>query len=524
MQRMRTWSLLALITLTTQTMAEIKLSGLFGNDMVLQRDRAVKVWGWADPDETVAVQFANQQKSATTEENGFWSVTLDAMEASAEPRALIVQSPDGTQQIKIDNVVVGDVWLCSGQSNMEWEMRSTHNFKEAVDENLPLIRHFKIGHTTHDTPQDVVHGNWIPAINGAAAHFTAVGFYFGRDIHKAHNIPIGLIGSNWGGTKIEPWTTHDGFRMVPELQEINRGLTLRDPASQERKQAEIAYLNELEAWIPSARDAVEAAQPLPQKPNSRIPNWTSHQDPTRIYCAMIHPLRHFAIKGAIWYQGESNGGEGDSYRLKKHALVKGWRELWGYDFPFYYVQLANFKDAVDTPGAGDGWARLREAQLKALEIPHTGMACIIDIGEARDIHPRNKLDVGKRLARWARANDYGEKELVPSGPLFRDYTINGNAITLSFTHVGSGLMAGMKNGVEPTVEQPDAELKRFAIAGADKQWVWANAHIEGNQVVVSSPDVTEPVAVRYAFSMHPEGCNLYNKEGLPASPFRTDNW
>ena len=244
-----------------------------------------------------------------------------------------------------------------------------------------------------------------------------------------------------------------------------------------------------------------------------------------LYNGMINPVVPYGIKGAIWYQGESNGGEGDSYYHKMRALIGGWRKVWNQgDFPFYHVQLANWQKPNDNPAGGDGWAKVRMAQLQSLQIPNTGMAVSIDIGDAADIHPKNKFDVGERLALWALRDNYGKKDLVVSGPLYKSMKVDGNKIRVSFDHAGSGLMVGKKDGRNPTVEDKGGKLKRFAIAGEDKKWVWADAVIDGAAVVVSSPDVAKPVAVRYAFTMNPEGCNLYNKEGLPASPFRTDEW
>ena len=240
---------------------------------------------------------------------------------------------------------------------------------------------------------------------------------------------------------------------------------------------------------------------------------------------MINPVVPFGIKGAIWYQGESNGGEGDSYYHKMRALVNGWRKVWNQgDFSFYHVQLANWQKPNNEPAGGDGWAKVRMAQLQSLQIPNTGMAVTVDIGDAGDIHPKNKFDVGERLALWALRDNYGKKDLVVSGPLYKSLKVEGNKIRVSFDHVGGGLIVGKKDGRNPTVEDKGGKLQRFAIAGEDKKWVWAEAVIDGPAVVVSSPDVPKPAAVRYAYSMNPEGCNLYNKEGLPASPFRTDVW
>ncbi|MDX1565306.1 MAG: sialate O-acetylesterase, partial [Phycisphaeraceae bacterium] len=250
----------------------------------------------------------------------------------------------------------------------------------------------------------------------------------------------------------------------------------------------------------------------------------NHRDPTAIYNAMIHPLVPFAMRGGFWYQGESNGGEGFTYHYKKKALINGWRKLFNPDLAFYWVQLADFRKSNEKPEGGDGWAKIREAQRKSLEIPNTGMAVIHDIGNAKDIHPKNKQDVGRRLAQWALHQTYGRKDLVPAGPLYKSMKIEGNKIRLQFDHVGSGLMVGKKNGLAPTEEDKNGKLGRFAIAGKDKKWHWAEAVIDGDTVVVSSKEVPNPVAVRYGYTMNPRGANLYNKEGIPASPFRTDDW
>jgi sialate O-acetylesterase len=284
-------------------------------------------------------------------------------------------------------------------------------------------------------------------------------------------------------------------------------------------------INELREWIPLAEDSVERGLNPPALP--RFPPIRSgNREPTQIYNSMIHPLIPFAIRGAIWYQGESNGSEGVSYYHKKQALIGGWRTLWNQgDFPFYFVQLANYGKPTDDPAGGDGYSHVREAQRQSLAIKNTGMAGIIDIGEAGNIHPANKQDVGLRLALWALGNEYGRKNLIFCGPLFKSSRVEQGAIRVTFEHAGSGLMAGIKNGLDPVTENPEGVLKRFAIAGEDRQWHWADARIDGtDSVLVSSPSVPSPVAVRYAFSHNPEGCNLYNREGLPASPFRTDDW
>jgi sialate O-acetylesterase len=284
-------------------------------------------------------------------------------------------------------------------------------------------------------------------------------------------------------------------------------------------------LDELNAWIATTRRDLASGAPLhtmPAIPATPDDGWSS------MYNAMIHPIVRFPIKGALWYQGESNGGEGVTYYDKMRALIGGWRKQWRQgDFPFYFVQLANFQAVSEDPAGGNGWARLREAQTKTLAVPNTGMAVIIDtvpLPERDDIHPRNKYDVGLRLALWALGRDYGQKQLEVSGPLFKSLKIEDGKARLAFDHIGSGLMVGKKEGRAPATENKGARLKSFAIAGADKKWFWADAVIEGKTVLVSSPEVKEPVAVRYAYQMNPDGANLYNREGLPASPFRSDDW
>lgn len=462
--------------------AEVKLASIFGDEMVLQRDMPVPVWGWANPGEMVTVKFADQTKSTTANKDGRWKINLDKLKANATGQPLKV-SGDNTVEVK--DVLIGEVWICSGQSNMEWSLSRALNGKAEVEAaKHPQIRLFNVpGHITSPVAKESCPGAWKTCTPDSAGSFSAVGYFFGRTLQAKLNVPIGLVGSNWGGTRIEPWTSPAGFESVPELKSIAE------------KVASYEETTKVGGGSPSA-----------------------------IYNAMIHPLAPFAMRGGIWYQGESNGNEGESYYHKKQALVNGWRQLFNPDLAFYWVQLANWKQPNDDPQGGDGWARIREAQRKALKIMHTGMAVITDIGEAGDIHPRNKQDVGHRLAQWALHQTYKMKDVVPSGPLYKSHKIDGSKIRISFDHIGSGLMVGQKTGLEPTVEIKDGTLKRFAIAGEDKKWVWAEAKIDGDEIIVSSPDVANPVAVRYAYTMNPQGANLYNKEGLPASPFRTDDW
>ncbi|HAA87481.1 MAG TPA: sialate O-acetylesterase [Verrucomicrobiales bacterium] len=472
---------IALISFAHLGLADVKLPNVIGSGMVLQRDMAVPVWGWAEVGEEVTVSFAGQTKKTTAGDDGKWMIKLDSLKANAKGSTLTIS---GNNKINLDNVLVGEVWICSGQSNMEWAIRQSMNPKEeAAAANYPQIRLFNVpGHTVSPLPKDEGAGQWQVCEPNSANNFSAVGYFFGRRLHKDLKVPVGLIGSNWGGTRIEPWTTLAGFESVPELSKI-------------------------------------ADQVKNYKQDTRV----GGGQPSAIYNSMVHPLTPFAMRGGIWYQGESNGNEGITYYQKKHALVNGWRKAFqNKDLAFYWVQLANFQKESDKPEGGDGWAKLREAQTKALDIPGTGMAVITDIGAANDIHPKNKQDVGWRLAQWALHQTYGQKNLVPSGPLYKSHKVEGNKIRLSFDHAGSGLIVGKKTGLEPTEEVKDGKLEHFSISGKDNKWVWADARIDGQTVVVESKEVSEPVAVRYGFTMNPAKANLYNKEGLPAGPFRTD--
>lgn len=463
---------LALITLTGKRAdADVRLPKIFGDQMVLQQEAPVRIFGFADAGEAVSVELGGQTATAKAGDNGRWRVNLPAMKADGKSHTLTVK---GNNTIQLKGVLLGEVWICSGQSNMEWPVTKSLNPKEEIAAaKYPNIRLFNVqGHISRPTPQDDVPGSWQACTPQSIPGFSAVGYFFGRHLHKQLDVPIGLIGSNWGGTRIEPWTPPVGFQMVPELKDFG----LKNGA-------------------------------------------------TKIYNGMIHGLAPLSVRGAIWYQGESNGGEGESYYHKTQALIGGWRKVFENDkLAFHFVQLANFQKPNDNPAGGNGWSKLREAQRKSLTIPHTGMAVIIDIGAANNIHPKNKQDVGLRLAYGVLNQTYGKTDVVASGPLYKGIKIESGKARIAFDRVGSGLIVGRKEGLQSTQEVADGKLARFAIAGVDKKWYWAEAKIDGDTVVVSSKDVPKPVAVRYGYSMNPTGANLYNKEGLPASPFRTDNW
>ncbi len=488
---------------------QLRLSPLFTDGAVLQQGAPVPVWGWAEPGDRVTVTFAGQTHRTRVDEDGRWQVTLRPLAASRRGRPLTARVA-ARIHVHAADVLVGEVWLCSGQSNMAWPLKSA---KDGADEvaaaNHPRIRLLTVPRRPVESPQASFAGRWSVCDPKTAGSFSAVGYFFGRELHRALKTPIGLINSSYGGTPAEAWTSRESLEseptLAPLLERWSRNLAAYDP-----DKAKAAYEKQLASWKSAAKKAKADGKPAPRRPRAPSDPRRSAHRPASLYNGMIAPLVPYAIRGAIWYQGESNAGRAHQYRTLFPRMILDWRRAWASeDLPFHFVQLANFQPVVDAPGESK-WAELRDAQLHALRtLPGTGMAVITDIGEARDIHPRNKQDVGRRLALWALARDYG-KTLECSGPLCRDHERRGAEIVLRFDHVGKGLVA-------------DGELRGFAIAGADRKFVWGEARIEGETVVVSHPDVAEPVAVRYAWADNPP-CTLRNEAGLPASPFRTDDW
>ena len=472
--------------------AEVRLPAMFSDNMVLQREQAVPVWGWADDGEVVTARFRGQSVVATTA-NRHWRVALKRLKPGG-PDTLSVSSKAGTLQFT--NVLVGDVWVCSGQSNMEFPLKNS--FEPEADlaaATNAQIRLFNVGKNRLESPTTGIKSTWQTLSPGSVGGFSAVGYYFGRDLQRAQRVPIGLIGTYWGGTPAESWMNREALEINPRYQKeiLEAGAA-----------SSIAWRKALDAFEREKAEALKAGKPF-TKPAPRQP-WGGYE----LYNGMIAPLLPYAIKGAIWYQGESNAGRADQYRTLFPDLIRCWRHEWGADFPFLLVQLAPYTAIKPEPGDSD-WAELREAQLLATKVlPKVGMAVITDVGEAQDIHPRHKEPVGARLAVAARAIAYGER-LEFSGPVYRSQQTDGSRIILGFDHVGKGL------------EARDGELKGFAICGEDRKWVWAKADIQGNTVVVSSPDVAKPVAVRYGWASCPV-VNFWNLDGLPATPFRTDDF
>ena len=658
---------LILAPLAALNAAELRLPSIFSDHMVLQCTQAVPVWGWADAGEKIVVEFAGQTKSTTANADGKWTVKLDALEASAASREMVVQSPARNRSVKIADVIVGEVWAGGGQSNMEFDMKAiTSSGAEIEGSANPTLRQFHVlKNPSSRTPADDVPGYWTVARPGATEDFIAAGYYFAKSIQRELKTPVGLIKVCWGGSKVEPWISPESLASVPEmaagaknmdaLSERNKGAfrewlkqTKREdrpagdvapftsgPASKDhgwvavkdsgpvtdpslpkfgafwfRKEVALTarqtgaaqvlqfgpsaqfdqvywngtliggrdvdsftgltsvrhYLipptllkegvNHLAvrifapaeppgfSWFPSVGStkmpggwmakAEYELPPLETAAKEAIPPLTGqHVLAGRLFQGMVYPLLPYAIRGVLWYQGESNTGNAKLYRTAFPLLIQDWRQHWEQgDFPFYYCQLANYRPKTVQPGESI-WADLREAQAKTLSVPNTGMAVLIDTGESEDIHPQSKQVAGERLARIALAQTYG-RNVVHSGPVYTSMKVEGGFIRLSFDDRGGGLVAKelpatydvMRKAAKtaPLVRNsPRSQLEGFAICGADRKWVWADAKIDGDTVLVSSDQVSAPVAVRYGWSDNPT-CNLFNAADLPASPFRTDDF
>jgi sialate O-acetylesterase len=485
-------SIVLLGCLAVTARADVKLHGLFSDNMVLQRGTTVPVWGWADEGEKVTVEFRGQTAS-TTAKNGKWMVRLRKLKAGGPDELRVA----GKNNITLKNVLVGEVWIASGQSNMEWPLRASYAAEtEILKTSNPLMRLYTVPKLKADEPRDNVSASWVECDPSTTSNFSAVAYYFGRDLAAALKVPVGVIHTSWGGSPAEVWMSQEVLANNPGY----KSAILDAYSGQVAKYKEALASYEQEA----------AAAKAENKPfNKRRPNMS--WKPTELYNGMIAPLVPFAMKGAIWYQGESNAGRAHQYRTLFADMIRNWRQDWKEgNFPFLLVQLAPFMAIKEQP-AESTWAELREAQALATKVlPNVGMAVITDVGDEKDIHPKKKEPVGARLALAARAIGYGE-DIVYSGPTYKSLKVREDKATISFNHVGSGL------------EARGGELKGFAIAGVDKKFVWARAEIQGDKVVVSSPEVSEPVAVRYGWADYPV-VNLWNKDGLPASPFRTDDF
>jgi len=494
--------------------ADVRLPGVLSDHMVLQRDKPVTIWGWAAPGESVAVTLAGQETKTVASPDGRWKVVFPALQPGGGPLELTVRGESGPAAV-VKDILVGEVWLCSGQSNMEWSLSQTLSpLPEILRANHPGIRLLRVARRASEQAQEDVEAKWTICLPETAGPFSAVGYYFGLELHQKLDVPIGLIESAWGGTLIEPWTPSAGYAAVPETKPILE--KLEGQMTEYRASLELA-LPKWEEWIRATRKALAEKTAMPVKPNLSPHPFDSPQTPMALYNGMIHPLINFAIRGAIWYQGEANRNDGLLYEKKMEALIRGWRQVWKIeDLAFYYVQIAPFNYGVERDISGSDvpdFLRLPllwEAQTNALHIANTGMVVVNDIADLNDIHPRNKRDVGIRLTLWARAKTYGENELVYSGPLYKSMSVEGRAAIISFDHVGGGLIS---NDGQP--------LRWFEIAAEDRIFYKAEAVIDGDRVVIRSPKVAAPKFVRFGWHQLAVP-NLTNTEGLPASPFRTD--
>ncbi|GAB3734415.1 sialate O-acetylesterase [Spirosoma lituiforme] len=639
------WGALLISLVASQAaFADVRLPNVFGSHMVLQRRKPVPVWGWAEAGEKVTVTLNNQTKATKAGKDGTWRVALDAMEAGG-PYQLLVKGKNNT--VTFDDVLAGEVWICSGQSNMEWPLSAAANAKTEIPvANYPTIRQLLVKKAISLTPKDNIDGSWSICTPETAPQFTAVGYFFAKQLQKELNVPIGLINTSWGGTHSETWTSREAMNQNDELRLVASKLPATSDEVIQRGAARTqALINAQQGSLPTAADEQTWASAtlndsewktmnmpgdwewggLPTldgvvwfRQEIVIPDGSNHQKmvlyidsvadndstfingqlvgstkggkarayaipdgllksgrnvvairvtdtdgsgglmgrpeqlklandnltiplagkwkyrvasvfassykpgpntfATQLFNAMINPLIPYAVEGAIWYQGESNAGRAYQYRKTFPLMIQDWRRHWGYDFPFLFVQLASFNAGNGDSRQGSNWAELREAQTLTLQLPNTGMAVTSDIGERNDIHPKNKLDVGNRLAAEAMRVAYGkegEKGNEPSrGPQFNKMTVAGNRVTLTFGNVGSGLIAKDRYGY----------LRGFEVAGADQKFYYAKAEIQGNSVVVHADSVATPVAVRYGWADDNGDVNLYNQENFPAIPFRTDTW
>ncbi len=513
-----------MVLCSLNTFANVKLPAIISDNMVLQADANDQIWGWCEPNENVTVTIGEHKYKAMPDTGGKWMVNLRAMKSSDVPIEMTVA---GKNTITVKNILVGQVWLASGQSNMDAPVTyCTDANTEIHNASYPSIRLFMVAKEGGATsPMTDCNGQWVACSPATVAGFSAVAYFFGRDLYEQNKGPIGLIHSAWGATSVEVWTSMSALKSEPECAQL---IQRYEEMLKRYPGAKADYYEAMAQWQKEARENAERTgkpiqQPTPYDPLIP-PNGAS-----LLYNSMISPIVPFTIKGVIWYQGESNGDRGRQYQKLFPLLIADWRGQWRQgDFPFLFVQLASYKvpSVWCNPVA---WAELRDAQLKTLQVPNTGMAVTIDIGDGNNIHPKNKKEVGRRLALIALNKAYGQN-IEYSGPIYKGMKIEKKQIVLTFDHANGGLIA------------KGNRLNGFTIAGADRKFVAASASIRkkcftqggksadaadgmmGDDVVVESADVPNPVAVRYAWEDNPESANLYNEVGLPASPFKTDDW
>lgn len=498
-------------------LAELKVPHFFSDHMILQRERAAAIWGKADAGTEVMVSFKGKSATAKAAADGKWRAQIETGAADAKGAVLTISA--GADKIEIKDVLVGEVWFASGQSNMFYTMNRSPEYAGLIAEsNHPALRMFSAPLVTAEANQEDIDGSWKAATPETVADYSAVAFFFARKLHLELGVPVGVIKSAWGGKPVETFTSREALNTLPGTKALVDAM-LKEEASYDQAKADAAYATKLEQWkatMAAAKGKSDVDRKrLPKKPDAPKRPLLTEGRPGVLYAAMIHPFVGYTMRGAIWYQGEGNARPGAvPYDQTLPLMINDWRKRWGDEFSFYYVQLASYHAPSTEPGTPDSWALTQDRmRLVLATTPKTGMAITNDVGEANDIHPKNKKDPGERLARWALAKDYG-KELIYSGPLFKTSEVKDGAIRVTFDQAGEGLKS-----------RDGGALKRFEIAGVDKKWKWAEAKINGKDaVIVSSAEVKAPVAVRYAWAANPEGANLVNSDGLPTSVFRTDDW
>lgn len=498
----------------------VRLAGAFGNHMVLQRDQSIPIWGWATPGQDISVTFADRQAKTTANDQGKWMVKLDALPAGG-PHQLTVQ---GKQMIKLTDILVGEVWLCSGQSNMAMTVARSQDFeKEKQLADRPNIRMMTVAKNSTPEIQQDCQGNWMVASSETVGKFSATAWFFGRKLNEELDVPIGLINSSWGGTDVAAWTSKSAQETNETLDQMMVQFDKRAQGYDSEK-AKLKFDVAMKAWKQKASEQRAAGKKVARKPRLQANPMKNQNRPSNLFNGMINPLVPFGIRGVIWYQGERNAKTieaGELYAEQLKLMITDWRNRWGAsDLPFITVQLPNFHKATDAVLQNTGWVMVRESQWKSLELKNTGIAVTTDVGMANDIHPKNKQVVGQRLALWALGTTY-KKDIVYSGPLFKGIQFDGSKsegnrrCILSMSHDGDGLKAS----------DGSTDIKGFVIAGKDRVFYSAKAayDAQSGKIIVSSDNVLDPIAVRYNWSDNPSG-NLINSADLPAAPFRTDTW
>ncbi|MCM8532534.1 MAG: 9-O-acetylesterase [Lentisphaeraceae bacterium] len=546
-------SLLLICVFPSLVFANFEVSNLFSEGAVLQQKTAIPVWGWAPEGTKVTITFKGQTKTTTANSSGDWRLNLEPMTASAVGATMTIKSDLGTKVV--NDVLIGEVWLCGGQSNMEfrlawlcgldvnmkdklswlkiekrnpkYEVFTEYILNEIKTANDPLLRVVNVAKKiSPEAPEKNTPVTWLKAIPGQIQHFNGTGYFFARELRKKLGVPVGLLTSTWGGTRIQPWIskkTYENSSTVKSYYSQEMDTYKKQLDSWDPEKANQLYKTQVAKWKEKVATSKKNGTKAPRKPRKQAKPGYKNTFPTALYNGMIAPLIPYAIKGAIWYQGESNSRyHQDEYKNFFTTMIKGWRQDWGQEkLHFYWCQLAQFKYPPKEPIAEHGWVTICDQLRLSLQgLDDVGMAVLNDVGEEDDIHPKNKMEAGRRLSLWALKQAY-DKDVVASGPLYKGAVTKANKVIITFDHVGEGLMIGKKPLTEVTIEV-DEPLKRFQICGTDKKWYWADAKIIGkNKVEVSHKDVANPIEVRYAWAINAEGANLYNKAGLPASLFKT---